>query len=412
MSIRPMRCTAAVPVLVPLLVLSVLFLAACGGGSQSPSGTAAGPAVVDLSLASAPAFPEGTALSPSPATAEAMAPPSAPAFDNVFATIVKVALVPGGGTGGPDPDGEVPAPDGAAAGGLVSFDLPEPVEVDLLHLPPPESVAGLLASIPNVPPGSYGKIRLYYSGLEGVRGGSAIPFHPTANAHFDVHFVDGALVVPVPAGSGGAVTFFAVQIRFVGLKIVENNAKVLMRPQAFAVVEDLLFRVEGTAQNVDKAAQRFDIVPSEGAPVPAVYDGATGWAFRDGTTQVEVASSLGVAAIGDGAFVAAVGSFGAGGVLAAERVSITFPAVVTGVVVSGTPASGWLPDNTFVVLPPGSVDNVIVFPRPARADARYDNTADPAMTFSDNAVVNGVDVTARGYAVAGGIDAFWVSVGP
>ena len=185
-----------------LLGLIAFVAAGCGGGGgegalSSSWGT------VQVSMASAPAFPAGTSFTASPASVDPAAKPVSPGFDSVIARISKVALLPSKEGDGPDPDGEVIAtdsgtgPDGAVVSGPVEQD------VDLLHLPSGQKIARFLNKLFDVPAGTYGKIRVYYSDLYGVRGTEVIPFHPTANSNFDVHFVGGDLVIPVTTDPDG-----------------------------------------------------------------------------------------------------------------------------------------------------------------------------------------------------------------
>ena len=103
-------------------------------------------------------------------------------------------------------------------GAFVAADIDPPVQVDLLHLPDGRKIARFLNRLENIPAGSYGKIRIYYSELWGVRGGDPHhDFHPTANSHFDVHFVGGNLMIPVETDVGGGVRLYEVTIQFVGL---------------------------------------------------------------------------------------------------------------------------------------------------------------------------------------------------
>jgi hypothetical protein len=47
---------------------------------------------------------------------------------------------------------------------------------------------------------------------------------------------------------------------------------------------------------------------------------------------------------------------------------------------------------------------------PDRGSADYDNAVSPFQTLDDSDVVQGATVTARGYFVAGGIEAYWISI--
>jgi hypothetical protein len=56
-------------------------------------------------------------------------------------------------------------------------------------------------------------------------------------------------------------------------------------------------------------------------------------------------------------------------------------------------------------------DNV-VYPKPSRAEAIYDNGIS-YLTLTDNSIRSGDNVVTRGYAATGGgVNAFWISVGP
>lgn len=405
-----------------LLALSVA-LAACGGGGGGTSSNPSGSASVNVSLAAAPAFPAGTAITASPAAVAEMANPVSPPFDNVFMEIWKVALLPAKEGEGPDPDGEMMGPDDGSyrGNGFVTALVDPSRTVDLLHLPSGRKFARFLDRFVNVPAGTYGKIRIYYSALWGERDQDndgiieRIDFHPTANSHFDVHFVNGNLVIPVAPDGDRGTHLYDVTISFVGLKIVENKNKVLMRPQVFAeVYNDVLYSVSGRAGNV--GIGEFDIVQEdpEVLPVHVLYGDTTVWSFWDpveGRGVDNVGTENGTAALRDFTKVQAIGKF-SGEDLLAQEIIISFEDVLQGEVVSGDATSGWTPDNTVVLdLPP---DNVVV-PRPSRIDAVYDN-ADVSSAHEilfDTDVVMGASITARGYFVTGvGIDAFWISVGP
>jgi hypothetical protein len=188
-----------------------------------------------------------------------------------------------------------------------------------------------------------------------------------------------------------------------------------MRPQVFATVETVRFVLTGTVDNVDKAASTFDLLTGAVRFFHVAYNNlSTSWSFREsGATPRTVAidnHAFAIAALNDGATVSAIGTFSAGGLFLADDITITFPVTRTGTVVSGTASSGWLADNTFVLGLPA--DNVVV-PKPSRASARYDNNADLSLlAIGQAAIVQGAVVTARGYAVQGGTEAYWISVGP
>ena len=402
-----------------LLALSVV-LAACGGGGGGTSSNPSGSASVNVSVASAPAFPAGTSFTASPAAVEVAANPVSPGFDNVWVIIEKVALLPAKEGEGPDPNGEVIATDDGPGhdGAVVSGPIEQ--KINLLDLPSGQKIAKFLNKL-DVPAGTYGKIRVYYSELWGQKEGNPerIYFHHTANSHFDAHFVGDDLVIPVAPDGERGIHLYNVTISFVGLKIVENKNKVLMRPQVFAEVDDVLYSVSGRADNV--VPGEFDIVQEdpEVLPVHVRYvvsgDDNTAWSFWDpveGRGVNDVGTNNGTAALRDSTMVKAIGMFSGDDLLAREIV-ISFDNVLQGEVVSGDATSGWTTlDNTLVLdLPP---DNV-VFPQPSRIDAVYDN-ADVSSGYEslfDTDVVMGATITARGYFVEGvGIDAFWISIGP
>lgn len=395
-----------------LLGSIVLMGIGCGGGGGGGSSSGTG-STVTVSLASAPAFPAGTAFWASTAAVEEAAKPVSPGFDNVFVKIVKVALLPAKGGEAPDPDGEAITPDGDLdrSGELVAIDVDPPRVIDLLHLPSGRKFARFLDRFVNVPAGAYGKIRVYYIDLWGVRGTDEIPFHPTANSHFDVHFAGGDLVIPEGPDPERGIRIADVTIHFVGLKIVENKNKVLMRPQVFAVAEDVLYGVSGRAGNVGSG--EFDIVPDDpgASPVHVTYGDSTVWSFEDageGRRVGDVGAANGTAALRGFTKVEATGIF-SGDDLVAREIILSFEDVLQGTVVSGSATSGWTALDTLELdLPP---DNV-VFPKPNRTAAVFDDAVSAGHEIlGDTDVVQGATVKARGYSVPGsGIDAFWISV--
>jgi hypothetical protein len=276
-----------------------------------------------------------------------------------------------------------------------------------------------LNAIDNVPAGTYKKIRLFYTDPKVHFAGSIdnAVMHPTANFHLDIHFKGGGLVVPVATGSGGGVVVHDVTVFFVpgkdGLKITVNPNKILMRPQVFATVGPVRYLISGVADNVIKDASSFDLLTGGGHAFHVLYDnGNKEWGFLDNGTkqQVVIDNLLGIAALRDGAFVDVYGMFTGTGTLFADNVVIIFTEAISGPVAPGvSPPGGWLADNTFVLSFPG--DNVVI-PMPVRTGARYDNNADLAQTFTDDAITQGTPVRARGYAATGGVEAYWISVGP
>ncbi len=397
-----------------LALTASIALVACGGGGggTTTSSLDRGPGVasVGVSVASAPDFPAGTTFAAPVASAAPAAPPVAPAFDHVYATITKLALIPSSGPEFPSADGEEEMQNSGAENGnggmngFVTIVLPSPVVIDLLHPPTARQVAKLLNKFSDVPAGEYSKIRVYYSSVVGVTGDVSTPFHPTVHYHFDVHFVGGDLVVPVATNPEGGIRFYEIAIQIVGLKIQQagKSGNILLRPQIFATVAAPKYLVHGTAANVDHDAGTFDILTPGAGTVHAAYVSGTDWVYVDEWT---VPSSLtaGAIALRDGAFVDAIGLF-QGGVLQAEEVDITFPDFK-----AGTVDGGWTAGNVFV-LRNAAPDNT-VFPQPDRFTAYYDNVDSPHVALTQAAVDNNVFVTARGYAVAGGIDAFWITIG-
>jgi len=404
-----------------LLALSVV-LAACGGGGTDTSSNPSGVASVNVSLAAAPAFPAGTSFTATPTAVETAANPVAPGFDNVWVKIEKVALLPAKEGEGPDPNGEVIATgDGPGHEGAV-FSGPVDQTINLLDLPSGKKIARFLNEFDDVPAGTYGKIRVYYSELWGQKEGDPerIDFHPTANSHFDVHFVNGDLVIPVAPDEDRGIRLYDVTINFVGLKIVENKNKVLMRPQVFATVEDVQYVVSGIADNVDKTLGTFDVSTDGGRSFHSMFsfdDNVTKWAFKDNETkqQVDVDNNLGIAALRDGSLVDVYGMFTAVDTISADKVMIIFTDAISGSVAEGgSPPSVWQSGDAyeFFELNPSSspVDNVVIL-RPDRNWAYYDNTAS-GEPLTDVAIDNNVAIKARGYTdPVGGIWAFWISIG-
>jgi hypothetical protein len=410
------RTIRSVAYLIFTLAISVALVACGGGGGSSTSPGTSGPATVRVAIASAPSFPAGTTFATStssPTTAASSG--NSTTFDNVFVTVTKLALIPSTGPEFPDANGEPESSSADGGNGFVTDTLTTPVTIDLLHLSG-DNVATLLNEFSGVPAGEYSKIRVYYSSVVGHDAGpppTDTEFHQTANFHFDVHFVGGNLVIPVASDPQGGIRFFSVVIDVVGLKITSagKSGNVLMRPQVFAkVVGAPKFIVSGVAQNVKPADNTFDIHTSGGTIVPASFDAATVWIYIDNTVVPARRSStagvvLGSSGLDNGAFVDVIGTFSSGNVLLAEEVDITFPDVLTGMVFHG-----WKVDNTFDLRIPAG-DNT-VFPMPSRTTAYYDNAVSPFTQLTDASIVDNAAIIARGYKVAGGIDAFWISVGP
>lgn len=406
-----------------LLALSVV-LAACGGGGTDTSSNPSGTASVNVSLASVPQDSAVTPLVGTTAT-DSLANPMPPdGIDHVWITIHRVALIPGSDGTVPDPLGETPVLDSdSSEPGHVGGDISPQEEVDLLDLP--ERGVRFLNAI-NVPAGTYGKIRLYYSNpkVHFVNDLDNTATHPTANYHLDIHFKGGDLVIPVSTGGAGAVIVYNVTVYFEpgkdGLKINVNPSKILMRPQVFATVGAVQYVVSGIADNVDKTFSTFDIATAGGRSFHAMYEDIdTMWAFKDNETNQQVAldnNLLGIAALQDDAHVDVYGGFTGDNSLFADNLVITFPVAISGSIAEGgSPPSVWQSGGTyeFFELNPSSspVDNVVIL-RPDRTWAYYDNTVS-GEPLTDVAIDNNVEIKARGYIdPVGGIWAFWISVGP
>ncbi len=400
---------------VALLLASLAVLNGCGGSTGSSGGTSTN--AVNVSLASAPSFPAGTTFASSALSPTTAAPSgNSPVFDNVFVAVTKIALLPSTGTELPDANGELEVEDSSAkeGTGFVTSTLPSPVEIDLKNLSG-DNVVMLLNTFSGVPAGEYSKIRVYYDNVVGHTDG--VPdtlFHPSAHYHFDVHFVGGNLVIPVTSDPQGGIRLFSVVIELVGLKYHQagQSGNVLLRPQVFATVDNssLKYIVSGVAQNVDPADNTFDIHTPGGTIVPAAYGATTGWIYIDNTVFPSRASStagevLGPGGLDNGAIVDVIGTFSSDNVLLAEKVAITFPDVLTGDVFLT-----WKSDNTFDLRIPAG-DNT-VFPMPTRTTAYYDNAVD-FTRLSDTSIVDNAAIIARGYKkAAGGIEAFWITIGP
>lgn len=400
-------------ILVTVLTGFLAMLGGCGGGAGQGGATSSNS--VNVSLASS------SVTVAAPATAGATAAPSRSAspqdIDHAWITVHRVALLPSNpleAASGPDPDGEMAAEsDGGTIGGMVASDV-TPTEVDLLDLPSGQA-ARFLNALGNVPAGRYNKVRLYYTDpkVHFVNDADNTAMHATANFHLDVHFVGGDLVIPVATDPAGGVMVHDVGIVFVlgkdGLKINVNPNRILMRPQVFATVSAVEYVVSGVADNVDKGLGTFDISTPGGRSFHVEYGSGAAWFFRDDARWVMAGADRGIPALRDGAVLDVIGRFDASSVLQANDILVNLLHVERGVVASGSPASGWNPDNTLTLSRPA--DNT-VFPAPSRAGALYDNSVFPFGTLGDAAGVKGVNVTARGFAAAGGVEAFWITVGP
>jgi hypothetical protein len=353
-----------------------------------------------------------------------------PPFAHVWVTVNRIALIPVDSIPSvernkPNRTGELEVEDTAESNnGFVTVDLDPSKTIDLLD---PPSGAKILNRFPSVPAGEYGKIRVYYDSVIGEPlSGDNVIFHPTANYHFDVHFVGGNLVVPVSSDPSEGIRFFQVTIGVVGLKIHQagNSGKVLLRPQVFATVDDAPeYIVSGVADNV-LGGGTFDILTLGGRTIPAAFsDTGTGttWAYSDdvlnGSEMVYGRNNtIAVPAFKDRAEVSAIGVFDAGGRLQASHITFTFPDFRI-----GETFSTWSVDNTYfrLNLP---TDN-LVYALPDKTNPLYTNFRVPLVELVNGynfIVTNPADntVKARGYApfepLTGsqgpGLQAFWISI--
>lgn len=404
-----------------IFLASSVILAACsgGGGGTSVSSTG-GSAAASVSMSSATDYPSGTTFSTTAATAAVSGAPS-PAtdiFDNVWVAVTKIALIPSTGTENPDRDGELEEAnesseegDGGKAG-FFTIVLPAPVTFNLLKPPTSTQLAKFVNKTSGIPAGEYSKIRVYYSSVVGQEhDGTSVAFHQTAHYHFDVHFVGGNLSIPVSTDPEGGIKFFQIAINVVGLKIHQagKSDNYLLRPQVFARVDAVKYLVSGLAENVDQEAGTFDIHTWGGVIVPAVFNAETLWFYVDNSVPAtawgSVGEVLGSKGLRNTATVDAMGEFLSGNVLDAEEADVTFPDSLNGKVLSG-----WNPDNTFTLRT--TLDNVV--PKPSRSAAYYDNASDssyPRLVDGPLAIVDNVSISARGYAISGGIHAYWISIG-
>jgi hypothetical protein len=426
-------------------------LAACGGGSSTGSSGApgvSGPVSVNVTLGGADVVPPVSeipvnllgpaSLSPADAAAPVMKP-SRDSFRHVYVYMTGVAFIPvetapPSDLRPPLDDGEVmfDGPEDDFNPKFVVYTFPAPVVFDLLNPPTAREIAKFLNKI-EVPAGVYHKIRVYYSKIV-VDGDIA---HRTANGHLDIHFkaanswdaddvhVDdrGYLVIPVAPNPADGVRLYCVAIRIFGLKVHETGSgKIIVRPQVFAeLARPVQYSITGRADNVVHATSSFNIRSFDietltplATVFPTVYHSLTRWAFDNDvfSTNSWVVplddSSIGIAALRNGAYVEAIGVFKTAVTpftFRADKVFITFPDVKEGFV-----DNGWK-NNTFV-LRLGTPDNV-VFPMPSRGTAYYDNLANPVQQLDNTYIDNNVFVKARGYKVEGvGIEAFWISIGP
>lgn len=428
----------------------LLVMAGCGGGGTTVSsdgspGAPAGPVSVEISFDAAPAtgFAAATA-------AGSTAAPSAdegfmwaedvpdPRIAHVFMDVVKVSLMPENEPfEGEDMEGEMgggfPDPGGSPENPRFVTIVPDsPICIDLLKLENGKRLARFLNKFDRVPAGAYDKIRVSYRNVKVVlTDNTEVRFHPTAHSKFDIHFRQGHEIV-IPAGTDttqqdGWVKFFRVKLDVVGLKlkIVDGGknwkgSKAILRPQIFAeFVPPMLYSVAGTAENVlgdaiPPISGTFDVSFGTGPGYPTVvhaaFDEDTGWSYSDNVLGhsswiVDVPNTTAVPAFRNRALVEVIGAFDAAQVILARDITFSFPDVKSGAV-----DNGWTPDNTFVLRL--AADNV-VYPRPDRITAYYDNAA-TREPLTDEAIDNNVVVKARGYNVAGpvppgGIESYWIS---
>jgi hypothetical protein len=418
--------------LMTVLMISTA-LAACGSGGGSAGSTSpgvSGPATVSVSVASAPDYPAGTTLAAataSPTGTSALAVTS-PLFDHVWVRVNRIALIPVDSIpfmerNKPHQDGELEEEDTAEGNnGFVTVDLEPPKTIDLLD---PPSGAKILNRFPSVPAGEYGKIRVYYDSVVGEPTiGDNVLFHPTANYHFDVHFVGGNLVVPVSSDPSGGIRFFQVTIGVVGLKIHQagNSGNVLLRPQVFATVESSPeYIVTGVADNVTKINYdgTFDILTIGGRTIPAAFsDTGTGttWAYSDNVLEdsqmvIGRGKAIAVPAFKNGAIVSSIGVFDTVGRLQASHITFTFPDVRIGKIFST-----WSSDTSFRLNLPS--DN-LVYASPDKLNPLYTNFRVPPVELANgyNLIVPILDntVKARGYfpfigGLGTGLQSFWISI--
>jgi hypothetical protein len=442
---------------VSMLVVAVMAftLGACGGGGGATSSTGSvapgapvGPAAVEISLAAAPAT--GSTAVPVAVAGPSTVPTTDPLYRwpdeirepspqiaHVYMDVLKVSLMPAEEAfGGEDMDGEIrddngpdpPSPPDKPH--FVTIVPDSPIRIDLLKLENGKRLARFLNKFDQVPAGTYDKVRVYYDNVVVVLNDpekTRIRFHPTAHSKFDIHFRQGhELVIASPSDTNqqdGWVKFFRVKLDVVGLKIRVvsqgkswKGCKAILRPQIFAeFVPPVLYSVAGTATIKTKTAAApvsgtFDISFGPGPRViPVAFDNDTTWAYSDNVLgrsrwTVDVLNTSAVPAFQDDATVVAIGPFDPSLELQATDIVFTFPGVREGVV-----DNGWTADNTFVLRSPP--DNV-VFPKPGRFTAYYDNALAPHDPLTQAAIDNNVPVKARGYLTTGGIEAYWISIGP
>ena len=429
-----------------------LALAGCGGGgmsssdSGSPGVPALGPATVDISMVAAP---PATAASPVSA-AESALRSSDPGYrwpweirdadstiSHVYVEVVKMSLIPAEEPfEGEEMEGDLA--DGNPSGPPMPKDKPRfvsivpdsPVVIDLLQLENGNELARIQGRINRVPVGTFDKIRVHYRDARVVlRDGSVLRFHPTAYSKFDIRFRAGhELVIPAVAGTtnpGDWTKYFRVKIEVVGIKIKIlawgkwwRGCKVILRPQIFA--EAIPPALDGVSGIADQVIVGSSVPPVSGSfsvslggsadNVAVAFDNTTAWTWRESSSApsrrtVGVSNDKGVASLRDGAIVEIVGDPDSGNIFRAREILLTFPKEITGAV-----WEGWNLDHFFQLRLP-TEDSV--YPMPKWNTAYYDNASAPFAVLTNDAIVDGAVVTARGYPlVFGGVEAYWISVGP
>jgi len=313
---------------------------------------------------------------------------------------------------------------------FVSIVPDSPVVIDLLQLENGNELARIQGRIDRVPVGTYDKIRVYYRDVKvALQDGSVLRFRPSAYSKFDIRFRAGhELVFPAVADTtkpGDWTRYFRVKIDVVGIKIKIlswgkwwRGCKVILRPQIFAeAIPPALDGLAGTADNVIVGSNvppvygSFNVSLGGSADnVTVAFDDNTVWTWRESGSApsrrtVGVSNAKGVASLRDGAIVEIVGDPVSGNIFQAREILLTFPKESTGEV-----SGGWNLDHFFQLRLP-TEDSV--YPMPKWNTAYYDNAAAPFAVLTNAAIVDGAVVTARGYPlVFGGVEAYWISVGP
>ena len=434
---------------------------------SSTSPGVSGPATLDISISAAdvtgPSAPavavSGSDTVPSTDPGYLWPEQVDPSIASVRMEVVKISLMPAEETfDGGDMNGEMqngntpdpaPPPDKPR---FITLVPDHPIPIDLLNLKNGRKFARFLNKFDQIPAGTYDKIRVYYQNVTvNLFSGETVRFHPTANSKFDIHFRQGHELVIPPVTTDttqkrdGWVKLYSVKLDVVGLKLKIvgqgkswKGSKVILRPQIFAeFIPPILYSVAGTA-DVAGVPPNFDLtLPNSGtfnvkfgtAPtvvIPVAYNGGTTWAYSDNvlghspwivTKDETTIDPTTMPIFRTGAKVMAIGPFDTSSLaFQATDIVFTFPDVKLGVV-----DNGWKSDNTFILRL--ATDNV-VYPKPDRYTAYYDNGVTFSSLTQDQAIDNNFRVKARGYNVAGpvppnntpsGIDAYWISwlgIGP